>query len=317
VAKLRAPGTQAVKVRHVSSSAAIEDWLRSTLQTSVKAMHDSMVHAIKRTWRKLGLPLTPEDKEKKKARDAILSDGPMDELNKIMARAGKQWVSHFNALSTSLVKRFVDKSIAHHDGAFSAALKDAGFAVKFSPTEKQRSAVTDFIEGKDPILGPPDARKGPVDLIRSIPEEYHDQIKELVEESFQKGRDLKTLTDKLQERFNVTRNRAALIARDQNNKCTAILHKIRQGELGIKKAYWIHSMGSKHPREEHAQWYAENRIYNIDEGMYSEVDEEFVWPGTAISCGCTAMSVIPGMDEEGEEGGGEKESSSEENEVSE
>ena len=93
--------------------------------------------------------------------------------------------------------------------------------------------------------------------------------------------------------------RARLIARDQNNKATSLFQKTRQKGFGITKAIWSHTAASKQPREEHEEWNGE--AYDVDEGMYSEVEEEQQWPGTAINCGCTSRSIIPGFDDEGDE----------------
>ncbi|MCH5894342.1 phage head morphogenesis protein, partial [Salmonella enterica] len=72
-----------------------------------------------------------------------------------------------------------------------------------------------------------------VNLIRSIPQQHLTQVETLVMQSVSRGRDLKTLTDELEKRYGITRRRAALIARDQNNKATSVMQSARQRSVGI------------------------------------------------------------------------------------
>ena len=87
-----------------------------------------------------------------------------------------------------------------------------------------------------------------VGLIRSIPERYFTEVEGLVMRSVARGRDLSYLTDELQKRYGITRRRAALIARDQNNKATSVMQAARQKSLGITQGIWRHSHAGKEPR---------------------------------------------------------------------
>ena len=64
----------------------------------------------------------------------------------------------------------------------------------------------------------------------SIPAKHLDQVREMVLESVRKGRDLGGLLKGLEEEFGITRRRAVVISRDQNNKATEMLmfkHKMQ------------------------------------------------------------------------------------------
>jgi SPP1 gp7 family putative phage head morphogenesis protein len=110
-------------------------------------------------------------------------------------------------------------------------------------------------------------------------------------QSVQNGRDLGTLSKGLQKQFGVSKRRAALIARDQNNKATAVIARTRQQSLGITQAKWRHSHAGKTPRPSHV--HADGEVYDIAKGMY--LDGEWVWPGTAINCRCTSQPIIQGF----------------------
>ncbi|ELZ1101181.1 TPA: phage head morphogenesis protein, partial [Escherichia coli] len=88
------------------------------------------------------------------------------------------------------------------------------------------------------------------------------------------------------------RRRAETIARDQNNKATAVIQSERQKKLGITKGIWRHSHAGKQPRPSHVK--ADGKEFDLDKGLY--LDGEWVLPGEAINCRCTWSPVIPGID---------------------
>ena len=109
--------------------------------------------------------------------------------------------------------------------------------------------------------------------------------------SVQQGRDLATLTTELETRYGITRRRAALIARDQNNKATAAMTRVRYQELGLTQAIWMHSAGGKEPRPTHVA--NSGKAYNVSEGWLDPAVNERIWPGTLINCRCVARPILP------------------------
>ena len=124
-------------------------------------------------------------------------------------------------------------------------------------------------------------------------------MRDCVYHSINEGRNLYGLTEQLHDALDITRRRASLIARDQNNKATSLFLRTRQKEMGIYKAQWMHTGASVHPREEHADW--DGLAYYVEEGMQSDVEGEQQWPGSAINCGCLSMAIIPGYNDVGDE----------------
>jgi SPP1 gp7 family putative phage head morphogenesis protein len=132
-----------------------------------------------------------------------------------------------------------------------------------------------------------------VALIKSIPQQYLHQVEGMVMRSVQEGRNLGDLSKDLQKQFGVTKRRAALIARDQNNKATAALSRVRQLDLGIEQAIWMHSGAGKHPRPTHVR--NNGKKYNIAKGWFDPAVKRFIHPGTEIDCRCVSRPVIPGF----------------------
>ena len=159
-------------------------------------------------------------------------------------------------------------------------LKDAGFAVEWKLTPAANEVMQATIGEQ-------------IGLIRSIAQQHLTAVEGLVMRSVTTGRDLKQLTDDLQHQFGVTRRRAALIARDQNNKATATITRVRQQELGITHAVWVHSHGGKEPRPSHLKAGKEGVVYEIAEGWLDPDVGERIWPGTLINCRCVCKPIMP------------------------
>lgn len=207
-------------------------------------------------------------------------ESPTVILTKVMKRLAKRWEKNFDDYSDKLARYFSTSVKDRVDGTLKNLLKKSGYAVEFKLTPQANDVLQATIQQN-------------VSLIKSIASRHFEEIEGLVLRSVTTGRDLKTLTDELQHRYQVTRRRAAFIARDQNNKATAVITRVRQEGLGITEALWKHSHAGKVPRPEHVKF--NNQKYDISKGMWSEVDQEWIWPGTAINCRCGSRSIIPGL----------------------
>jgi SPP1 gp7 family putative phage head morphogenesis protein len=128
-----------------------------------------------------------------------------------------------------------------------------------------------------------------VALIKSIAAQHLSEVEGLVMRSVTEGRNLGYLATQIEARYGLTKRRAGLVARDQNNKATATLQRVRQQGLGITHAVWVHSRAGAHPRPEHVAFSGQQ--YEIDKGAFLE--GEWVWPGTAINCRCVCRPVLP------------------------
>lgn len=206
--------------------------------------------------------------------------GIFDALKRAFTSVMSRWQKRFDDLAEERADWFVGEAAGHADRSLKRSLKDAGFTVQFQVTP----TVADAIEG---------AAAENVKLIKSIPSECLLEVQELVVESAKRGRDLGMLKSEIERRFDVSDSRAALIARDQNNKVTAEVTRARQQEIGVTQGRWQHSGASKHPRPSHVE--ADGKVFDLDKGLYLE--GEWVLPGQAINCGCTWRMIIPGIND--------------------
>ena len=233
-------------------------------------MHRSLLRWLAAQWRR-NPPTLAED------------DLPSTDLADEIARLGRRWQSRFDDLAPSLAEYFATAAQRRVAGRLQEILDKGGMTVNFRMSRPTRDAMRAIIEEN-------------VGLIRSIGQEHIAAVKGHVMRSVSLGRDLADLTRSLEDQFGVSRRRAELIARDQNNKATAAFQRIRQTEAGITRARWIHSGAGKHPREEHVAFAAGKLggpFYDVDKGAFLE--GEWVWPGTAIGCRCISKPVIVGF----------------------
>ena len=244
--------------------------VRIAYQRKLEAMVDDL-HASLLWWlRSAYRANTPEI-----AQDA----SPARELQGTMRRLARRWQRNFDKGAPDLAAWFAQQATDRSDAALQAALKRAGFSVSFKLT----SPANDVIQA---------TTFENVGLIKTIAAQHLAEVERLVMENVRLGRDIKALTDQLQERYEITRRRAAIIARDQNNKATATITRVRKKGLGVTEAIWMHSLGGKHPRQSHVDF--SGKRYDIEKGAY--IDGKHIWPGTEINCGCVCRAILPGFD---------------------
>ena len=264
---LRAPGGKPVTLDPVRPNAGVEVAYRRQLTHLVDLMCEDIEGTVTHLY------------DSVMAKDA----GPVSVVRTALAQLRKRWTSNFDGMAETISGMFSNHVLTHTDRATQAALSKGGFSVPFKPTKLMQKLVNERIAEN-------------VKLIKSIPAEHFEAITSQVEASFLEGRGIAKLQEYLHSRHGVTRRRAQLIARDQNNKATAAYHRARQLSLGITKAKWRHTAASKDPRETHAEF--DGEIYDVEAGHDFGDDFGPVQPGEAINCGCVSSSYIPGYDDE-------------------
>jgi SPP1 gp7 family putative phage head morphogenesis protein len=272
--KLVSPTGREIVLRAVRANAGVEAAYNAKLQKWIEMMHRSMIFFIQAQYRANPPPTMAIDAGWESFRDG----SPANAMRRAMHRMSRRWLKAFDKGAEDLAKYFVDKAAGATDIQLRDALKKAGFTVEFRTTAAVKNAMQASI-GEN------------VNLIKSIASEHLTQVETLVMQSMQRGRDLGTLTEELTKRYDITKRRASLIARDQANKATATINRERQNELGITEAIWMHSHAGREPRPSHVA--ANGKKFDINKGMY--LDGEWLLPGQAINCRCTSKSVIPGL----------------------
>jgi hypothetical protein len=208
-------------------------------------------------------------------------DIPADVLRDAIAGLGRRWLKRFDEAAEDLAKYFATAVADRSDAALRRILRRGGISVKFRMGGAARDVLKSTIAQN-------------VSLIKSIPQQYLTQVEGAVMRSVQTGRGLKQLVDELQEHFGVTRRRAETISIHQNNMATGALLRVRELEIGLDEAVWLHSHAGREPRPTHLANHG-NR-YKIAEGWYDPAEKRHILTGELIGCRCTHRVVVPGFD---------------------
>jgi SPP1 gp7 family putative phage head morphogenesis protein len=210
----------------------------------------------------------------------MAQDQPAVELRRAIRRMARRWMRRWNEAAWELGWFFATRAQDRADGLLQRILKRNGVTVEFRMTLAARDILNATVGAQ-------------VGLIKSIPQQYLQQVEQSVMRSVQEGRDLHTLSKELREHYGVSRRRAAFIAQHQNNMATASMTRARQTEIGIKRAVWLHSHAGIRPRPSHLRNHGKE--YDVAKGWYDPDEKKRIWPGTLPNCRCTAKSVVPGF----------------------
>ncbi len=242
---------------------------RKRLERLIAEMNRSVKHWV-RTVFDLNKPVMVE----------IAADTAAADLAAAMRDLSALWLRRFDRGAEELAAWFATDASQRSDYALRQILRKAGFSVRFQITPAMRDILEATVQAN-------------VALIKSIPREYLTQVEGMVMRSVQTGRDIGGLTKQIQQQFGVTKRRAALIAKDQNNKATSAMQKARQLELNLYRGVWIHSGGGKEPRPKHVA--VDGQEFDIRKGMKVGDKGQWVMPGEEINCRCVWRAVVPGF----------------------
>lgn len=250
----------------VHANRGIEAKYRKQLQRMIREMHGSVEYWLAAAYRKDPPRMA-----------ALAADAtPAQRIRKALDGLAKRWIKRFEDYAPILAEAYLEGAFKATDSAFRQALKEAGWAVDFKMTPVMRDAFDAALAEN-------------VGLIRSIPQQYLQQVEGVVMRSYAAGRDLETMTKALKQLYPAASHRAELIARDQSNKANATVNKARQLELGITEGIWMHSHAGKTPRPDHVA--ANGKRFKIAEGCL--ISGKYILPGEEINCRCTWRPVLP------------------------
>lgn len=252
-------------IRAVHANRGLAARYRRQMLALIDEMSASIEHWIASTYRNAP-PVVAQDAS------------PVRAMRKQLSELAARWRKRFDDSAPKIAEAYLKGSFKASDSAMRQALKDAGWSVKFEMSPAMREAFEASLAEN-------------VGLIRSIPEQYLQQVEGIVMRSYTVGRDLQTMVGDLRALYPRAAHRATLIARDQSNKANAVVQRTRQAELGIVEAMWMHSHAGKVPRRTHVKM--NGKRYKVAEGMWDSDENRYVWPGELINCRCTCRSVLP------------------------
>jgi SPP1 gp7 family putative phage head morphogenesis protein len=195
---------------------------------------------------------------------------------------GKKWAKIFGGRASSMTDRMIDGASMASKRALGDSLKKISggltIPVPVLPGNSQERITAATAEN--------------VGLIRSIQQQYHERISQLVLRSASTGGNgAQEIFESIRHYDGLTEKRAKLIAVDQTRKITTALNVERAKSVGMKKWEWVHSGGSTEPRRLHVQY--DGQIFDYDNPpVIDERTNERGFPGQLINCRCTMAPVL-------------------------
>ena len=247
-----------IKLESIAPNASINKWYREQLYAIVKEMRLDIIQSVVRPYRA-----------------DLAMDGITDWIGSVLDKLISKWQANLATLGDDIAKDFVGRSRTHYDKRLHNMLKKRGFIVNFRNSR--------YVEEQAQI-----AIGENVALIKSIGNQYLDNVRAAVWRSVKGGYDLESLVKQLMQIDGVTERRAKLIARDQTAKANQAFEKGRALELGITHAIWRHSSAGRTFRHDHVK--ANGMKYEIEKGAY--ISGEYIQPAEKINCRCRASLVI-------------------------
>ncbi len=134
--------------------------------------------------------------------------------------------------------------------------------------------------------------------IKSLPTETLGDMRQIVLESYIKGRSIRDIQKEIQEQYNVSKRKAQLLARDQVATLNAQVTKLQQQDAGCSKYRWSSSKDSR-VRDCHRA--LDGKVFSWDdppEMWYDTKEKGRVYtgrrchPGEDYCCRCVAIPVF-------------------------
>lgn len=255
-------------LRAIHPNAGVRAWYRKRIFKELEQMQRSIAYWLEAAYRR--------------REDEIVGDAsPARDLMAVFRSNMRRWMRRWDALADWLGRRVVEKVDASATIAMKEAFKAAGFTVKFDGSRRLNSVTQALIAEN-------------VSLIKSIPQQYLTDVEGIITRGVSMGRDLSYVTEELKKRYDITRRRAAFIARDQMDKATQAVQRARDEDLGITEAVWVHLPGQKSSRETHIAMHGKRfKLSGPDAGLYDSAMGYNVLPAELPNCRCVYRRILP------------------------
>lgn len=211
----------------------------------------------------------------------VTNDSWVDLLIGAIDRVFSKWNSPaFEQLVNTLASQFVRSVDATTRGRFERSMRSVGLDIYGdSPTIQEYISLSVYDN---------------VSLIKSIPSQYLNQVRSIVNTNVRAGLRPSAMIPQLMKQYDITENRARFIARDQTAKLSGDLAKKRQIDAGFPYFQWIDS-DDERVRDRHDE--IANRVTKYGKGIYRWDDPPLskdgtpIIPGSDFRCRCSARPV--------------------------
>lgn len=221
---------------------------------------------------------------------AIANDAEEDFWSRLLARLSKSFAEKAEGLAFSMLSR-VDRNATN---MLERSLKStsADLTLKMKNSKRVQRVIDERVDAN-------------VKLIKRIPEEFLDSVREDVNKSLQSGNGLSTLEKDMETRYGESRRHARNVALDQTRKAYTAINTAKMQDNGIRKFEWVHTGGSQEPRKHHKDNPANG---GLNGGIFDINDPPIMdpktgargLPGQDYYCRCTMRPIVTFDDEDDE-----------------
>ena len=203
----------------------------------------------------------------------IVQDSWVDSIESILEKLREKWakeVGRFRSIATDFVKL-----------AYSTSEKKVKIGID---VYGQSERMQDYLKA---------AVSQNVTLIKSISQDYHQQVENIVLGNLRQGWRSSKIIDELVKQYGVRERHARFIARDQSSKVKGELVRVRQLDAGYEYFKWETSHDES-VRATHRELAEQDVGYG--KGVYRWddlplVDGEPLYPGSDYQCRCHAKPI--------------------------
>jgi SPP1 gp7 family putative phage head morphogenesis protein len=203
---------------------------------------------------------------------------PGRRVNTILDGISEAFYRKFNhARLEALAARYMDRTQKFHREQFAKQIQEAlGIELPGLLDRRMRARVAASTAQN-------------VSLIKSIPQTYFDQVEKVTVAGLSAGHRHEEISRDLEERFEVAKSSARLVARDQTLKFYGEVNKVRQEALGVSRYTW-RTVNDERVRSVHGEF--DGNVYSWDDPPGDGSPHEGTHPSTGINCRCWAEPVL-------------------------
>jgi SPP1 gp7 family putative phage head morphogenesis protein len=271
--KARSKGGGKIKGRTLRISAGMQERFVSPINKAVASMVSEVNAGIEKLFSTDAMQAH---------QDAVGLDATVGSDTRILMNGfQKKFDQIFGNLSTILSQQLAQDT--NNNSAVATEMSLKTISAEFTLDQTKMDSVT------REILKASAARAA--GFIKSIPEQYLNDVQQAVYNSITTGQGLADLNPYLEKQGEKVKNWAGNTAMDQTRKTFNNLNLSRMKNAGIKQGEWIHSGGSQHPRQLHEDY--DGKSFNLDEGApVGDDDGNNVMPGEEPNCRCTFVPIV-------------------------
>lgn len=220
------------------------------------------------------------------------ADGWFDVTENILNALRAKWMSEaFLAQYQRVASDFVLSANQSNQKKMEKEFKKFGINVFSSPS------IEEYVTA---------AAKSNAQLIKTIPEQYLNQVESIVTTNMRSGMRSSNIIKQLSQQFGVTQRRAKFISRDQTAKINSDLASKRMKASGIEYFKWSDS-DDQRVRDRHEQ--IANKLTAYGRGIYRwdnlplSGKGQPIAPGQDYACRCIAIPILKSQVEKNQKSG--------------